>query len=322
MPTKKKVTRRRKKAPSGPVGLKAREMAAKPPTDVAELVEEIESDGGAALASYRDPLGGRWVVLAGLPIEQVEPTPYQRGLSESHVKRLTDVIARTGLYLDPVIAVRVQAKKYQVPNGYHRLMAMKAQGAQAVTALVVTEPQVARLILALNVEKAHNLREKSSEVIRLARHLAELPEGKESDYALEFEEPSFLTLGLCYEQNGRFAGGAYHPLLKRVDEFLEVKLPAALKQRESYAEQLLAIDSRVSEIVKALKEKGLVSPYLRSFVVARINPLRFRRGATMLIEDALKEMAKAAEKFKPEKINIGDLARSGAAAAGGTEDEE
>lgn len=317
---KKKATRRRKKGPSGPVGLKPKEVLAKPPAEVERLAGEVENDGGAVLAAYRDPLGGRWVLMAALPIEQVEPTPYQRGLSDAHVKRLTDVIARTGLYLDPVIAVRIESKKYQVPNGYHRLMAMKAQGAQAVTALVVTEPQVARLILALNVEKAHNLREKASEVIRLARHLAEIPEGKESDYVLEFEEPALLTLGICYEQNGRFAGGAYHPLLKRVDEFLEVKLPQALAKREGYAKKLLDLDTRVGEIVKALKDKGLESPYLRNFVVARINPLRFRRGATMPIDDALDEMTKAAAKFKPEKINIGDLARSGAAAAGGAEE--
>jgi ParB family chromosome partitioning protein len=320
MATAKKPRRRKKAEPAGPIGLTPAQTLAKPPEPVESLCKDIQGDGGAVLSAYREPLGGRWVIMAALPLEQVEPTPYQRGLSDTHVKRLVDVISRSGLYLDPVIAVRVGPKQYQTPNGHHRATAMKQQGARAITALVVTEPQVARLILALNVEKAHNLREKSSEVIRLARHLAELPEGREQDYALEFEEAAFLTLGLCYEQNGRFAGGAYHPILKRVDEFLDMPLPKSVARRGEYAEQLLKIDARVSEIVAKLKAKGLESPYLRNFVVARINPIRFLKGKTMPIEDTLDKMAAAAAKFNTDKINVSDLARSGAAAAGSGEE--
>jgi len=307
-------TRRPRKRPAGPVGLTAPETQGTPPDSVEQLCRDIEKDGGAALAAYREPLGGRWVVLASLPLEQVEPTPYQRGLSEGHVRRLTDVISRTGLYLDPVIAVRVGPGKYQTPNGFHRSEAMRQQGARAITALVVPQPQVARLILALNVEKAHNLREKAVEVIRLARHLAALSPAPERDYALEFEEPAFLTLGLCYEQNGRFAGGAYHPLLRRVDEFLDEKLPRAIARRETYARGLLQVDARVTDLVRQLKAKGLVNPYLRSFVVARLNPLRFRKGATLSIEEAIEKMTTAAGKFNVDKITAADLARSAAAA--------
>jgi len=265
------------------------------------------------LAAYRDPLGGHWLVLAALPLEQVEPTPYQRGLSEAHVKRLADVIGRTGRFLDPVIAVRVGPKRYQTPNGHHRASALKLQAARSITALVVTEPEVARLILALNVEKAHNLREKSLEVIRLARDLASLPAVRESDFALEFEEPAFLTLGLCYDQRGRFGGGAYHPILKRVDAFLDRPLPKALEARGDYAARVLELDDTVAEVVKALQGQGLQSPYLKNFVVARLNPLRFRRGATLPIDETLDQMANPARRFKPDKISPADLARSGGA---------
>src|SRR5438045_3306417 len=96
----KKVKRRRRKKPAEPQGLKAAQTRVEPPEAVRELCAQIESDGGAALSAYREPLGGRWVVMASLPIEQVEPTPYQRNLSDAHVKRLGDVIGRTGLYLD------------------------------------------------------------------------------------------------------------------------------------------------------------------------------------------------------------------------------
>jgi ParB family chromosome partitioning protein len=330
-----KKTTRRRKTPSGPVGLTPREVCTSPPKAVEELCREIQADGGAVIAPYRDPLGGHWLVLAALPLEQVEPTPYQRKVSDAHVKRLSDVIARTGRFLDPVIAVRVGPKQYQTPNGGHRTGALKLQGARSITALVVTEPEVARLILALNVEKAHNLREKSLEVIRLARELAAITAGaapaargaapaaatgiapataaREDEFTLEFEEPAFLTLGLCYDANGRFGGGAYHPILKRVDEFLHQPLPKALETRQQYSDALLELDGLVAELVAGLKQRGLESPYLKSFVVARLNPLRFRRGATLPIEETLKKMTEAARKFKPDKITTADLARTGAA---------
>ncbi len=320
----KPAGRRRKKAPAAPgsTGLAPGEMQKVCPKEIEALVQAIESDGGAALAPFRDPLGGHWLVLAALPLEQVEPTPWQRGLSETHVKRLAEAIAKAGWYLDPVVAVRVGDRKYQTPNGHHRASALKRIGAKAVTALVVSDPAVARLILALNVEKAHALREKSLEAIRLARELAKLPATPEKDFALEFEQPAFLTLGLCYEQNGRFAGGAYHALLRRVEAFLDAPVAKAVEKRERWATSLLALDARVTELAAALKARGLESPYLRSFVVARLNPLRFKPpGSTMPLEEALEKMAAAAAKFDPAKIGVADLARSGGAPAGGGGEE-
>jgi ParB family chromosome partitioning protein len=315
MPTVKKTKRRRQPRPVAPIGLTPGQVTGRVPAAVEALVSDIERDGGKVLAPYRDPLGGRWLVLAVLPVSVVEPTPYQRGLSEAHVKRLTNVIAKTGRYLDPIIAVRVEPRRYQSPNGHHRATAMKQLGARSITALVVTEEEVARLILALNVEKAHNLREKCLEVIRLARHLEHLPDMREKDLTLEFEEPAFLTLGLCYEQRGRFAGGAYHPLIRRVDTFISRRLPDALVQRQGYADRVLAIDDRVTELIQALKGRGLQSPYLRNFVVARINPLRFRRGVKMAMDEALDKAARAAQRFDAGKIRAGDLARGGVPSA-------
>ena len=315
--------RRKKKAAAAPgsAGLAPAELQGAVPKEVEALAQAIESDGGAALAPYRDPLGGHWLVLAALPLEQVAPTPWQRGLSETHVKRLAEAIGKAGWYLDPVVAVRVGEKQYQTPNGHHRTGALRQLGAKAVTALVVSDPAVARLILALNVEKAHALREKSLEAIRLARELAKLPATPEKDFALEFEQPAFLTLGLCYEQNGRFAGGAYHPLLRRTEAFLEAPVAQALERRERWAQALGAVDARVTELVAALKARGLENPYLRSFVVARLNPLRFKPGSTMPLDEALAKMAAAAAAFDPAKVGVADLARSGGGAPEGGGDE-
>ena len=147
------------------------------------------------------------------------------------------------------------------------------------------------------------------------KELARLDDATEETYALEFEEPSFITLGLCYEERPRFSGGAYQPVLKRVEAFLKKPLQTALAVRQARAKGLLALDDVVIRQVEALKAKGLTSPYLKSFVVARINPVRFRpkEAEPLSFDDALDRMAKAAAKFNPEKIKMDDLARSGGA---------
>jgi ParB family chromosome partitioning protein len=185
---------------------------------------------------------------------------------------------------------------------------MRQLGARSILAVVVPEISVAYQILAMNTEKGHNLREKSLEVIRMARSLAESDTRPEKDCALEFEEPDYLTLGLAYEKRGRLSGGAYHPVLKRVEAFLDASLPDAIQIREVRADKLLALDDKVAEAVAALKERGLTSPYLKAFVVARLNPLRFRRGTTMTADAALEAMMTAVEKFDAGKVKVGDLA--------------
>jgi ParB family chromosome partitioning protein len=306
--------KRRKKAESKSRGLEARDAAeGTPPPAAAALRDAVRADGGAALALYRDPLGGHWQLLASLPIEKVEPTAFQRDLSETHVKRLTGVIDALGRFLDPIIAVRGEDGTYRTPNGHHRLASLRNLGARSVTALVLPEPEIAYKILALNTEKAHNLREKSLEVIRMARDLAAHDGRAEDDYALEFEEAAFLTLGVCYEANGRFAGGAYHPFLKRVDAFLSKPLEKALAVRAERAARLMELEEAVAAAMKALKDKGFDSPYLRTFVVARINPLRFQRGAKADFDETLDKMLASARKFKAESVKPEQLARAGGA---------
>jgi ParB family chromosome partitioning protein len=175
-------------------------------------------------------------------------------------------------------------------------------------AVAIADREVAYQILAMNTEKGHNLREKSLEVIRMARALADLDPRPEKDFALEFEEAALLTLGMAYEQRGRLAGGAYHPVLRRVDTFLGAALLRALQTRQSRAERLLQLDDKVNEAVAGLKKRGFTSPYLKTFVVARINPLRFRRGPKATFDETLEVMLTAAGRFDPKKIKLGDVA--------------
>lgn len=312
--------RRRRKPAGQSTGLSATELqAAAPPGEVAELHRAIEEDGGKVLAVYREPYGGHWLMLAALPIALVEPTPYQRNLSDTHVRKLEAVIGKLGRFLDPIIAVRTlrpnHEAKYWTPNGNHRLSAMRTLQAKSIVAIVVPQATAAYQILALNTEKAHNLREKALEVIRMYKELAQLDEASEETYALEFEEPALITLGLCYEERPRFSGGAYHPVLKRVEEFLKTPLRTALESRFERARKVLELDDAIVKQVDALKAKGLTSPYLKSFVVARVNPLRFRPkdAPPLSFEEAMGRMLQAAAKFNPDKIKVDDLAKSGGA---------
>ena len=284
MAKKKKATRRKKTAPNS-VGLTAGEVRATDDPRVRELTARVDDDGGVVLGAYSDPFGGTPVLLVALPIDAVEPTPYQRDPSEPHVKRLMTVIEKVGRFLDPLVIVR-HDDRYWTPNGNHRLQAMRKLGAKTITGLLVPESDVAFKILALNTEKAHNVKEKSLETIRMARALAEQKAGRESDYAFEFEEAPYLTLGAAYEQRRSLGGGAYHSVLRRIDDFLDDPLPKAVRERERRATKLLKLDDAVSNVVAALKERGLTSPYLKPFVIARVNPdpllegdrVRFRRG--------------------------------------------
>jgi ParB family transcriptional regulator, chromosome partitioning protein len=310
----KKAAPRRKKRPEGTPrsrGVAADALGAgTPPAAVARLAEAIEADGGTALASYRDPLGGHWQIFAGLPIDLVEPTPYQRDLSDAHVAKLCSAIDRLGRYLDPMVVVRTEDGHYWTPNGNHRLAAMRTLGAHAVVALVVPEPEVAHRILLLNTEKAHNLRERALEVARLAQGLAEVDDRPERQFETEFEEAALVTLGFCYMENGRFAGGAYHPVLRRVDKFLDAALPKALEIRRERAARVLELEDAVGAAVKTLKDRGFESPYLRAFVVARINPLRFQRGAKAEFDETIDKMLASARRFDAAKVKADQVARA------------
>jgi ParB family chromosome partitioning protein len=283
------------------------------PRDIQRLQEQVEADGGRVLCAFREPWGGHWAILAVLPIDRIEPTPFQRDLSGPHVSRLAMVIQETGRFLDPIIVVRTEEGRYWTPNGHHRLAAMKELGARSITALLLPEPEVAYLILALNTEKAHNIREKSLEVIRMAQELARLDSAKEREFTLQFDEPAYLTLGLCYLKQPRFSGGAYLSLLRRIDEFLDEPLREALKVREKRAEKLLGLDEKVMALVAALRERGITSPYLKSYVVARLSPLEKRRRTKAEFDKTIDAMRRKADRFDPSTVRLEDLALAGGA---------
>ncbi|MGE5246539.1 MAG: ParB N-terminal domain-containing protein [Betaproteobacteria bacterium] len=311
MPARKKPVRRKKVAPAS-IGLTPAETRSVRSDAVDRLAAQVEVDEGAVLAAYNEPFAGTPVLLVALPVARVEPTPYQRDPSDTHVKRLMAVIEKIGRFLDPIIVVRHE-DRYWTPNGNHRLQALRKLGVKTVVALLVPEPEVAFKILALNTEKAHNLREKSLETIRMARDLARTSHETEASFAFEFEQPAFLTLGVCYEQRPRLSGGAYQSILRRIDDFRDEPIGAALKERERRGRKLLKLDDAVSAAVEKLKAKGLTSPYLKSFVVARVNYTRFSKAASFDFDETLDRIIASARKFNVDRVRQEDVVRAGGA---------
>jgi ParB family chromosome partitioning protein len=311
--------KRPRKAKAGTRGAEAAEARLPELTGVAlETKAAIERAGGVVVGQYAEPIGRLPLLLAVLPIAAVEPTPFQRDVSDMHHKKLADVIDRTGMFLDPIIAITAPTAGFWTPNGGHRLAAMRRLGAKSITALVVPKREVAWQILALNTEKAHNLKDKSLEVIRIFRNLLEDRAAQaEKDFAYYFEEASLITMGLCYEQNARFSGGVYNSFVRRLTMFSDDSLTKALKTHERHATMLLELDTKVAEVVAKLKAKGFVSPYLKAFIVARSNPLRFMKEPPEL-EELIQTIRGKLERTNIDKIKPEDVTASG----GGGADEE
>jgi ParB family chromosome partitioning protein len=316
-PRKKKV-----KAAAGSVGLTAEEVASdSAPAEVTKLEKQIEAAGGKVLTLYREPLGGHWVALAALPLDKVRPTPYQRELSKAHADRLAAVIPKLGRYLDPVIAVPDKSGDFISPNGMHRIAAMNQLGAKTIVALVMPEHELAFRILALNTEKAHNLKDKALEVIRMARAIAAEDNRSESEVAFELEQPALVTIGICYEKNPRFSGGAYNSVVSKCETFSTDPMSKSLELRDAHADKLLELDKLVGEAVQKLKDAGWTSGYLKPIVVARVNPLRFAKPGKDEKADfdkTIDKMIEGAKKFDASKVKAQDVVL--AATVGGGEE--
>ncbi len=282
-----------------------------PSRDARALAERIERDGGHVLAVFQEPIGSHWHLFCLLPMDRVEPTPYQRDLSPTHVKRLQEVIRKLDRFTDPIVVTSPQPGLYWTPNGNHRRAVLEKLKGKFIPAIVVPESTVTYQILALNTEKAHNLKEKSLEVIRMYRALVtETPRATEKDYVFQFEAAHFITLGLLYEQNRRFAGGAFVPILRRVDTFLTATLPKALGEREERAGLVRRVDELLSDAVARLRKRGIRHPYVKNFVLARTTPLGRARKTLPSFDVTFKKLSENLERFDVASIRYEDIARS------------
>jgi ParB family transcriptional regulator, chromosome partitioning protein len=280
-------------------------------TTARALADQIEHDGGHVLAVYQEPVGEHWQIFCLLPRTRVEASPYQRDVSPTHVKRLTDAVRRVDRFVDPIVVVSPKPGVYWTPNGNHRRVALDKLKADLVPAILVAEPDVAFQVLALNTEKAHNLKEKSLEVIRMYRGAeAEQPSSTEEDWAFQFESAHLITLGLLYEQNKRFAGGAFAPILRRVDKFLKTSLRKGLEEREERAGLVRSADEALGAVVVKIKKRGINHPYVKNYVLARTTPLTRARKTLPSFEQTFKRLKDNLAEFDVAKVRYDEIQRS------------
>jgi ParB family chromosome partitioning protein len=287
-----------------------------PPAAVAELARRIARDGGDVLAAYREPVGRGWHLFAILPLALVDATPFQRKPSPTHLKRLADVMKSLDRFVDPIVVVANDDGRYWTPNGNHRRLALAEQNVKEIPAIVIPETDVQYQILALNTERAHNLREKCHEVVGMYRDLIARDDSRrENEFAFEFQEAHFITLGLVYEERGRFAGSAYAPILRRIDKFLRSSLRNALVEREARRDALLAADAVLVEIVEKLKGRGVKHPYVKAFVLSRCNPLTRSRKAVPAFDEAIAKLTRSLQRFDTGRVRLDHIAGAAAYAA-------
>ena len=289
---------------------------AEPSAAAQALAAQVERDGGRALALYQEPVGDHWQIFCLLPRAKVEASPYQRDLSPTHTKRLTEAIKKLDRFVDPIVVISPRPGVYWTPNGNHRRAVLERLKADAVPAILVAEPEVAFQVLPLNTEKAHNLKEKSLEVIRMYRALVQDdPSSTEEDWAFQFESAHFITLGLLYEENKRFAGGAFAPILRRVDKFLKSSVRRGIEERETRAALVREADTALATVVAKIKKRGINHPYVKNYVLARATPLTRARKTLPSFEQTFRKLRDALEDFDVGKVRYDDIQRSAIMAA-------
>jgi ParB family transcriptional regulator, chromosome partitioning protein len=289
---------------------------AEPSAAAQALAAQVERDGGRALALYQEPVGDHWQIFCLLPRAKVEASPYQRDLSPTHTKRLTEAIKKLDRFVDPIVVISPRPGVYWTPNGNHRRAVLERLKADVVPAILVAEPEVAFQVLPLNTEKAHNLKEKSLEVIRMYRALVQDdPSSTEEDWAFQFESAHFITLGLLYEENKRFAGGAFAPILRRVDKFLKSSVRRGIEEREARAALVREADAALAAVVTRIKKRGINHPYVKNYVLARATPLTRARKTLPSFEQTFRKLRGALEDFDVGNVRYDDIQRSAIMAA-------
>src|SRR5881392_1597855 len=169
----------------------------------------------------------------------LEVIAHQRKARPAHLKALTTSIERLG-FLTVLIAVERDGK-YVIIDGQHRFQAGVELGMKEFPVVVVPE-KVARRMMSLNIEQSLNIRERSSIALAISREMLEESPGlAEDDGEVEdtIEIAHLVTLGLAYERNGRLAGSAFEPILKKCDGFLDQPLQDAYELRQGRAEKVV-----------------------------------------------------------------------------------
>src|SRR5207302_1625154 len=227
---------------------------------------------------FQEPAGKRGFGVALLPVGNLVVIAHQRKPSAPHVARVVDWINRVG-FVAPVVAVERDGR-YVISDGQHRFLAAQELGLKQLPAVIVPE-EIARRMLALNVEKEPNIRERSAVALSIYREMVEVsPKMFEDDPAVAdaVVNAHYVTLGLAYAAYGRLAGSSFEPILKRCDSYLDVALADALPVREARAARVVEANKLVKAVSDAWKDRGMWHESEGAQIISYANPLKRARN--------------------------------------------
>jgi len=238
-----------------------------------------EQPGAEAELAFKEPAKRRNVTFAVLPLTKLDVISHQRKPSDTHVKRVVDSIKRVG-FLTPLVVVAADGGDgYHIIDGQHRFLAALDLGLKRVPVMVVPV-DVANRMLALNVEKEPNIRERSAVALSIYRSLVERHPTMSEDGAEvvdSVQQAHYVTLGLAYAESGRLAGSQYESILRKCDGFMKEPLRETLPVREMRAAKVVEAHTLVRAVSDALKESGAWHEFVGAQIVSYANPLKRAR---------------------------------------------
>jgi len=256
----------------------------------------------------KDPVKRQPLTITVARKGDLEVIGHQRKPRPAHLKALTTSIERLG-FLTVLVAVERDGK-YVIIDGQHRFQAGVELGMKEFPVVVVPE-KVARRMMSLNVEQSLNIRERSTIALAIYREMLDETPRRAEDHGEvtdTIETPHLLTLGLSYERNGRLAGSAFEPILKKCDGFLDQPLEGAYAARQGRAEKVLAAAKAVKAVEDALKASGAWHSMARYQIISYANPTKRARKPSDFDKTfdkfiaALDELAESPRKVLKENV--------------------
>lgn len=258
--------------------------------------------------SFKDPATRRNLEFAVVPMTRLDVISHQRKASKPHVERVVDSIERIG-FLAPIVVVEAaEGDRLEIIDGQHRYLAAKELGLRKLPVVIVPR-DLAHRMLALNVEKEPNIRERASVALSIYRELIDTkPKISESDelVADAVLHAHYVTLGLAYAESGRLAGSAYESMLRKCDGFMDAPLSECLEVREGRAEKLVEAHQLVRSITDKLKELGTWHEFATAQIISYANPLKRARKQHTFDDTFTKLIAKLSDlDAQPQKLHRG-----------------
>src|SRR5436309_9021969 len=225
----------------------------------------------------KDPLKRQPMTVTVVPKGDLEVIAHQRKPRPAHLKALTASMERMG-FITPLVAVERDGKLVII-DGQHRFAAGVELGIKEFPVVIVPE-NLTRRMMSLNVEQSLNIRERSTIALAIYREMLEESPKRSEDHGEvvdAIETAHLLTLGLAYESDGRLAGSAFEPILKKCDGFLDKALQEAYEIREQRAAKVIEAAKHVKAVEDALKAKGTFHSMARYQIISSANPTKRAR---------------------------------------------